>query len=430
MRRIGVVTVARSDYGIYRPLLRKIEQAPDLELALIVAGMHLVPEFGNTIEEIIADGFTPASRVDLCLGSDTPGGIARAMGLGTIGFAQAYEQLRPDILVVLGDRFEMHAAAAAAVPFLIPIAHLAGGALTGGAIDDAFRHSITKLASLHFVETELYGERVRQMGEEPWRVHVTGSLGLDNLGQIELSSLDCLNRRFGLALEEGDQPLLVTFHPVTREFQATRRYVEGLLAALAESPHPVVFTYPNADTNGRLIIDLIEDFSARRSQAFCVPHFGTQGYYSLMAQAGAMVGNSSSGIIEAASFRLPVVNIGSRQKGRLAAANVVHTGCTKNEILDGIRRACAPEFRQSLDGLTNPYGDGMAAPRMIEALSAVDLFDPALIQKEFQDNPTDDAWTGNSCSPPESRISQASTASASIKSYSLSTSMDRSRGIR
>lgn len=430
MRRIGVVTVARSDYGIYRPLLRKIEQAPDLELALIVAGMHLVPEFGNTIEEIIADGFAPAARVDLSLGSDTPGSIARAMGLGAIGFGQAYEQLRPDILVVLGDRFEMHAAAAAAVPFLIPIAHISGGALTGGAIDDAFRHSITKLASLHFVETELYGQRVRQMGEEPWRVHVTGSLGLDNLGQIELSSLSCLNRRFDLGLKEGGQPLLVTFHPVTREFQATRRYVEGLLAALTELPYPVVFTYPNADTNGRLIIDMIEAFSARRSQTFCVPHFGTQGYYSFMAQAGAMVGNSSSGIIEAASFGLPVVNIGSRQKGRLAAANVIHTGPTKNEILEGIRQACAPDFRQSLDGLINPYGDGMTAPRMVEALCALDLFDPAVIQKEFQDGPLDDAWTGNSCSSPESRISQASSASASIKSYSLSTSMDRSRGIR
>lgn len=430
MRRIGVVTVARSDYGIYRPLLRQIEQAPDLELALIVAGMHLVPEFGNTIEEIIADGFTPAARVDLSLGSDTPGGIARAMGLGTIGFAQTYEQLRPDILVVLGDRFEMHAAAVAAVPFLIPVAHIAGGALTGGAIDDAFRHSMTKLANLHFVETELYGERVRQMGEEAWRVHVTGSLGLDNLGQIELSSLDCLNRRFGLGLKEGGHPLLVTFHPVTREFQATRRYVEGLLAALTELPYPVVFTYPNADTNGRLIIDMIEGFAARRSQTFCVPHFGTQGYYSLMAQVGAMVGNSSSGIIEAASFKLPVVNIGSRQEGRLAAGNVIHTGYAKDEILDGIRRACAPAFRHSLDTLINPYGDGMTAPRMIEALSTLDLFDPALIQKEFQDNAVADDWDGSACSGPDSLISQASTASASIKSYSSSTSMDRSRGIR
>lgn len=385
MRRIAVATVARSDYGIYRPLLRAITAAEDLDLLLIVAGMHLVPEFGDTIEEILADGYQPAAKVDIPLTSDSPGGLARSMGHGTMGFAEAFEALSPDLLVVLGDRFEMHAAALAAVPFLIPIAHIAGGALTGGAIDDAFRHSMTKLSSLHFVENRLYGQRVRQMGEEPWRVHETGALGLDNLGHIELASLEYLNSRFGLALEAEDRPLLVTFHPVTREYRETRHYMVALLEALADFHLPIVFTYPNADTNGRIIIELIEAFAAATPRACVVPHFGTQGYYSVMAQAVAMVGNSSSGIIEAASFKLPVVNIGSRQKGRLAAANVIHTGYAKNEILDGIRQACAPKFRQSLEGLTNPYGEGAAAPRMVEALRTVDLKDPALIQKEFQD---------------------------------------------
>lgn len=385
MRRICVVTVARSDYGILRPLLRRIDEARDLELALVAGGMHLAPEFGNTIEEIRADGFEIARTADFLLPSDRPGDIARSLGRGTIRFVEAYEELRPDVLVVLGDRFETQAAALAAVPFLIPIAHIAGGALSGGAIDDAFRHAITKLSSLHFVETGTYAKRVVQMGEEPWRVHMTGALGLDNLNAVERLSLDELNRRFGLELAAGDPPLLVTFHPVTREYTETRRYMENLLAALAACGLPIVFTYPNADTNGRIIIEMVESFLRDRPRARCVPHFGTLGYFSLMAQAAAMVGNSSSGIVEAASFKLPVVNIGTRQKGRLAPENVVTTGTGRDEILDGIRRATAPAFREGLKDLANPYGDGRAADRMVEVLRTVELRTPRLIQKAFHD---------------------------------------------
>ncbi len=385
MRRICVVTVARSDYGILRPLLRCIEEASDLDLLLVAGGMHLAPEFGDTITEIRADGFEIAQTAEFLLPSDRPGDIARSMGRGTIRFAEAYEQLRPDLLVVLGDRFEMQAAALAAVPFLIPIAHIAGGALSGGAIDDAFRHAITKLSSLHFVETETYRRRVVQMGEEPWRVHLTGALGLDNLNAVDRLSLKELNRRFDLQLEKGDPPLLVTFHPVTREYSETRRHMEDLLAALDAWGHPIVFTYPNADTNGRVIIDMIEAFLHERPRARCVPHFGTQGYFSLMAQAAAMVGNSSSGIVEAASFKLPVVDIGTRQQGRLAPENVIHTGAGRDEILDGIRRATAPTFRDGLQALVNPYGDGRAAGRMVDVLRAVELGTPRLIQKAFHD---------------------------------------------
>ncbi len=385
MRRICVVTVARSDYGILRPLLRRIDEAPDLELSLVAAGTHLAPEFGNTIEEIRGDGFEIALTVDLSLASDRPGGIARSMGLGTIGFAQAYEQLRPDLLVVLGDRFEMQAAALAAVPFLIPIAHIAGGALSGGAIDDAFRHAITKLSNLHFVETEDYARRVVQMGEEPWRVHCTGALGLDNLNEIERLSLDDLDRRFDLELEAGEPPLLVTFHPVTREYKETRRYMEALLAALEDCGRPLVFTYPNADTNGRVIIEMIERFLRDCPRARCVPHFGTVGYFRLMSQAAAMVGNSSSGIVEAASFKLPVVNIGTRQLGRLAPENVVATGYGRDDILEGIHRVTSPDFRNGLKTLVNPYGDGHAAERMVEVLRTVALDEARLIQKTFHD---------------------------------------------
>ncbi len=377
--------MARSDYGILRPLLRRIDEAPDLELALVAGGMHLAPEFGNTIEEIRADGFEIARTLDFLLPSDRPGDIARSMGRGTIRFAEAYEQLRPDLLVVLGDRFEMQAAALAAVPFLIPIAHIAGGALSGGAIDDAFRHAITKLSSLHFVETKIYRQRVIQMGEEPWRVHVTGAPGLDNLKEIEPLSLEELNHRFDLGLEADRPPLLVTFHPVTREYTETRPYMEALLAALEACGHPLVFTYPNADTNGRIIIEMIEAFLQGHLRARCVPHFGTVGYFSVMAQAAAMVGNSSSGIVEAASFKLPVVNIGTRQDGRLAPANVVTTGTGRDEILDGIRRATAPAFRDGLQTLVNPYGEGRAAGQMVEVLRSAELATSRLIQKTFHD---------------------------------------------
>ena len=384
-KRIAVVTVARSDYGIYRPLLRRIEQAPDLELALIVAGMHLMPAFGRTAEEITGDGFAAAATVELAPEGDEPADMVRAMGQGMAGFARAYEEIAPDLIVVLGDRFEMHTAASAAVPFLIPIVHIAGGSLSLGAIDDALRHSITKLASLHFVETEAYARRVVRMGEAPERVTVTGALNLDNLEEMTLLTAGQLEARFGLALEAEDPPLLVTFHPVTREFRDTRNHTEALLAALDEAGRPVVFTYPNADTGGRAVIEMIDAFAAARPHVHCVPHLGTLGYFSLMAKAAAMVGNSSSGIIEAASFGLPVVNVGTRQKGRLAPSNVVTTSAGMAEILAGIREATSKTFRKRLAGLKNPYGDGRAAGRMIEILRSLDPADPSLIEKPFHE---------------------------------------------
>lgn len=382
-RRVGVVSVARSDYGIYRPLLRRLADAADFDLALIAAGMHLMPEFGSTVEEIRTDGFTPAAEVGLDLRGDTPLAIARAMGAGTARFAEAYERLGLDLLFVLGDRYEMHAAAAAAVPFLLPLAHIAGGSLTRGTIDDSLRHSITKLSSLHFVETETHAARVRQMGEESWRVHLTGALNLDNIAELPVLPLAEMNRRFGLDLDVAEPPLLVTFHPVTRDFAATRRHAEDLLAALAGAGQPAVFTYPNADTGGRVIIDLIDAFVRENPRARAVPNLGVAGYFSLMRHARAMVGNSSSGLIEAASFRLPVVNVGERQDGRLAPANVIHVPCAKDAILAGIRRATSTAFRDSIARLVSPYGDGRAAERIMAALRATDFADPRLIRKDF-----------------------------------------------
>jgi len=383
VRTIGVVTVARSDYGIYLPLLRKIQADPDLRLHLIVAGMHLSPEFGLTVKAIEADGFEIGERVEMLLSSDTPEGIAKSMGLGTIGFAQAYARFQPDILVVLGDRFEMHAAALAALPFKIPVAHIHGGEITQGAIDDALRHSMTKLSHLHFVSTQEYAQRVIQMGEEPWRVTVSGAPSLDNLRVTRLLAREELAARFDLHLDEPPF-LLVTFHPVTLEYEQTEWQVTELLAALEVCGLPVVFTMPNADTSGRTIARMIEEFVATHSSAQAVDNLGTQGYFSMMALAAAMVGNSSSGIVEAASFELPVVNVGSRQRGRVRGTNVIDVDYKRTSILEGLQRALDPKFRAKLRGIRNPYGSGGASEKIIEVLKQVRL-DDKLVMKHFHD---------------------------------------------
>ena len=382
MRTIGVVTVARSDYGIYLPLLRKIQADPDLRLHLIVAGMHLSPEFGLTVKAIEADGFEIGERVEMLLSSDTPEGIAKSMGLGTIGFAQSFARFRPDILVVLGDRFEMHAATLAALPFKIPVAHIHGGEITQGAIDDALRHSMTKLSHLHFVSTEEYARRVIQLGEEPWRVIVSGALSLDNLHSVDLLTAHELEAKYGLHLDRP--PLLVTFHPVTLEYEQTEWQVSELLAALNVFEMPLVFTAPNADIGSRTIFRMIREFVQAHASAQMVDNLGTRGYFSMMTIAAAMVGNSSSGIVEAASFELPVVNIGSRQSGRVRGANVIDVGYKQTSILEGLRKALDPQFHARLRGIHNPYGSGGASGKIVEVLKQVQL-DDKLVMKRFHD---------------------------------------------
>jgi UDP-hydrolysing UDP-N-acetyl-D-glucosamine 2-epimerase len=381
VRTIGVVTVARSDYGNYLPVLRKIQADPELRLHLMAGGMHLSPEFGLTVNAIEADGFEVSERVEMLLSSDTPEGIAKSMGLGTIGFAQAYARFRPDILLVLGDRFEMHAAVVAALPFKIPVAHIHGGESTEGAMDDAVRHSITKLSHLHFVATEEYRRRVLQMGEEPWRVIVSGAPGLDNLHSIKLLDRQELGAHSGLRLDSD--PLLVTFHPVTLEYERTEGQVRELLEALGECGLPIVFTMPNADTNGRVIIRMLDEFIQSHPQAQLVENLGTQRYFSLMAIAAAMVGNSSSGIIEAPSFGLPVVNIGTRQQGRTRAANVIDVGYSRHEIIKGLKQALSPEFRAHLHEAPNPYGDGHASNVIVKNLKEVVLDDQFVVKRFY-----------------------------------------------
>jgi len=379
-----VVTTSRADYGAYRPLLDAIQNEPALKLFLMVSGMHLSAQHGRTVRAIEKDGFDIADRIEVLLSSDTPEGISKSVALGVIGFAQSFGRWRPDILVVLGDRFEMHAAALAALPFRIPVAHISGGELTEGAIDDALRHSLTKLSHLHFPATEEYARRIMQLGEEPWRILVAGEPSLDQLRTLQLLTREELEKRFSLRL--GGPFVMVTFHPVTLEYEQAEEQVAELLSGLDASGMPAIFTMPNADTGNHVIREKIQQFVAEHADSRLVDNFGTHAYFSMMKLAAAMVGNSSSGILEAASFKLPVVNVGTRQGGRLRARNVIDVNCSRQDISRGIATALSPQFRMSLQDLVNPYGAGNASQTITERLRTVELGDK-LIRKKFYNLP-------------------------------------------
>lgn len=386
VRTIAVVSAGRADYAICLPLLKRIQADPQLKLHLMVTGMHLSPEFGMTVRAVEDDGLKIAERIEMLLSSDKPEGVAKSMGLGTLGFAQSFARFRPDILVVLADRFEMHAAAVAALPFRIPVAHIEGGDLTEGAIDDAFRHSITKLSHLHFVSTKEYQRRVIQLGEDPWRVTVSGAPSLDNIKTLRIPSTKELERKYGVSLKQP--PLLVTFHPVTQEFEKTREQIANLLQALSKAAVPIIFTLPNADTFGSIIVNAMQEFVKMHPAAKLIKNFGTQDYLGMMAGSACMVGNSSSGLIEAPSFGLPVVNIGSRQRGRTRAANVIDVGYLCEDILAGIRKALRPEFRTKIRKIKNPYGAGNASAVIVERLKNVTISEALLSKKFYNIKPT------------------------------------------
>lgn len=359
MRTIGVLTTSRAEYGILRPVLREITADPDLRLQLFVGGAHLSPEFGSTVDQI---EFPITERVECLMSSETPEGIAKSIGLTSFGFAQAFARTRPDILLIPGDRFEAAAVALAAVPFKIPIAHLGGGDITIGAFDENYRHAITKMSHLHFCYAQEQAKVVLQMGEAPERVFITGNPALDGL-----------NATYGEPIVRG--ALVVIFHPVTLEYEYTDEYIDNLLAALKQRSEPIVFILPNADTAGRKILKKMRRFPNSQSHANLIP----ARFYDLLRHAAAMVGNSSSAIMEAPSFNLPAVNIGTRQEGRLRGANVIDVGYSTAEIIDGIERALKLKLKNTI----NPYGDGYAAPRIVKALKDTPL---DILEKKFQKN--------------------------------------------
>ncbi|MBI5240026.1 MAG: UDP-N-acetylglucosamine 2-epimerase (hydrolyzing) [Elusimicrobia bacterium] len=382
-RRIAVVTGARSDYGLLKGLLDAIRRRPDLRLLLIVTGQHLMRRFGLTVREIERDGLPIAARIDLGLRGDSGCDIAQAMGRGTLGFAQTYSRLKPDLLVVLGDRYEILSAASAALPFRLPVAHIHGGEATEGLIDEQIRHAVTKLSHIHFPATETYRERLLRMGEAPGRVFRFGSPGLDGIQRLPLHSKAALAEELRLPMQEPWG--IVTYHPVTLERGCAAQESRRLIQALEHFPALFwVFTFPNMDTENSPIIRRIGDF-VRRHPARAVAHasLGRLRYLSLLKHAALMVGNSSSGLIEAPSFRLPAVNIGNRQSGRLRAANVIDVkGGSARAIAAAIDKAMDPRWRRRLQGLHNPYAGRDASLRIAAVLARIPL-DQALVKKSF-----------------------------------------------
>ena len=383
-RRIAVLTGSRSEYGLFYWTIRAIHEDPDLKLVLLVTGTHLSPEFGLTIQDIESDGFPIAARVEMLLSSDTGEGTATSIGVGTVRMAHVLASLKPDLLLVLGDRFEVLATVSAALPLLIPVAHIHGGESTEGVIDEGIRHAVSKMCHLHFAATEFYARRLVQMGEEEWRVKICGAPGLEYLYRTEIPSREELEQELGLNLSEPT--LLVTYHPVTLSRASLESDMSEVLAALEESGLPVVITYPNADMGGRAIIQSLQDFQVRCPRVQVRVNLGFRQYQGMLRQCAAMVGNSSSGIIEAASFGLPVVNIGDRQKGRLRGLNVLDAPAKMEAILAHIKKAVSPEFRQVARQFPNPYDLGKSSEIIVRTLKEVTL-DQRLIQKRIVDLP-------------------------------------------
>lgn len=383
MRRLLIATAGRSDYGIYRPILERIEAEPGLDYALLVTGQHLSAAGGETVREIEKDGRSIAARIALPETSSSRAAMAEAMAVALSGTGALLAGEGFDMVVVLGDRFEMFAVATACVPFNIPVAHIHGGEVSFGAIDDSLRHAMTKMAHLHFAATADYARRIRQLGEEDWRITVSGAPALDTIMKAELPDRATLSARFGLPLDEA--PLMVTFHPVTRQFGEAERQTRALLAALEAVDLPVVLTAPNADVESDVIRAFFADFLNRRQgRAWLVESFGALNYLAMLREARAAVGNSSSGLIETPGFELPTVNIGDRQMGRTRAANVIDCPADADAIETAIGKAIDPAFRAALAGMANPYGDGNAAERIVATLRDVPI-DARLTGKIFVD---------------------------------------------
>jgi len=381
-RTICIVTGTRAEYGLLRGLMQGINDDPALTLQVVATGMHLSPEFGWTYREIEQDGFRIDRKVELLLSSDTPVGIAKSMGLGMVGFAQVLEELRPDLLVALGDRFEMFAAVSAALVAKIPVAHVHGGEVTEGAYDDAFRHAMTKMSQLHFVAAEEYRQRVIQLGEAPDRVFLVGGLGIDAIARVELMDRPSLEASLGFKF--GAKNLLVTFHPATLEAGNAADQMMELLAALDSlSDTQLIFTLPNADAGGREIARLIEAFVAEHPNARAYVSLGQQRYLSCVTLVDGVVGNSSSGLLEVPALGKGTINIGDRQRGRLQPSSVINCPPDRSAIRTALNRLYSPDFQAGLMHIRNPYGAPGASRKIIDVLKRADL--SGIIRKQFHD---------------------------------------------
>jgi UDP-hydrolysing UDP-N-acetyl-D-glucosamine 2-epimerase len=377
-RTIAVVTSSRADYShLYWPL-HDLAQHEDVDLKLIVLGAHLSPQFGETVKEIEKDGFPIAARLECLLSSDTDVGMAKTLGVAVLSLADLLGQMRPDLLLLIADRYEMFAPAAVALTLRIPIAHIEGGEISEGAIDDAVRNALTKMSHIHFTSTEGARNRVIAMGEEPWRVHRAGAPSLDHLRRSRLLGIHELEQQLALDLQRPT--VVVAYHPVTIVRDTTQE-ADSLFAALREVDAQILFCYPNADAGSHALLERTRAFLSTRSDARVFVNLDSVTYWSLLRQVALLIGNSSSGIMEAASFALPVVNVGFRQKGRERARNVLDAEPETKAILTKIGQAMSLEFRQSLAGMTNPYGDGHASEKIVQVLTTAPLAEELLVKR-------------------------------------------------
>lgn len=384
MRKICVITGTRAEYGLLRWVMQGIKDEPEFTLQIIATGMHLSPEFGLTYQAIEQDGFKIDRKVEMLTSSDTPVGIAKSMGLGMIGFADALTDLKPDLILVLGDRFEIFSAVSAALVARIPVAHLHGGETTEGAFDEALRHSITKMSHLHFVAAEAYRQRVIQLGEQPERVYVVGGLGVDNIKRMQL--LDRAALEASLDFKLGRKNLLITFHPVTLETATAADQMAELLAALSDLKNTqLIFTLPNADTDGRALIKMVEQFVAQHPHASAYSSLGQLRYLSCIAQVDGVVGNSSSGLAEVPSFKKGTINIGDRQRGRLQAESIINCEPNRESITAALEQLYSKNFQAGLRLVSNPYGEGGASKKIVSILKEHVI--SGLIKKVFHDLP-------------------------------------------
>ncbi len=382
MRKICVITGARSEYGLLRWVMEDIRSDLNLELQVIVTGMHLSPEFGFTYQDVERDGFKIDRKVEMLLSSDTSAGVAKSIGLGLIGIVDAISDLKPDLILVLGDRFEVFSAVSAALVLRIPVAHLHGGEVTEGSLDDSLRHAITKMSHIHFVAAEAYQKRVIQLGEDPKNVYLVGGLGLDYIDRLSLLSKSDLEKKLNFKFLKKN--LLITFHPVALDEKLIENQMQELLRALANlNDTSLIFTMPNSDAYGRSLAKMISSFVSKYSNAHAYISLGQLSYLSCLRYVDGVVGNSSSGLIEAPSFKKGTINIGDRQRGRLQAASVINCEPFANQITDAINQLYSEEFQLSLANVSNPYGCGGASKKIIQIIRQIDFSE--LIRKKFHD---------------------------------------------
>jgi len=383
MKNICVVTGTRADYGLLYWLLKEIKSSTDFRLQLIVTGMHLSSEFGLTYRQIEEDGFTIDRKVEMLLSADSDSAVTKSMGIGLIGFADCYAELNPDLLVLLGDRFEIFSAATAATVAKIPIAHIHGGETTEGAFDESFRHSITKMSHLHFTSTETYRKRVIQLGEMPQQVFNVGAAGIENIKNLTLLSRVEFENSIEFKLRQRN--LLVTYHPVTLEDSSAEDQFGHLLSALDTlNDTGLIFTKANADTNGRVINEMIDDYvSSHAGKAVSYSSLGQLRYLSAMQYVDAVVGNSSSGLLEAPSFKIGTLNIGDRQRGRIRADSVIDCGYSVKDILEGLKTLYSDNFQSNLKDVKNPHGEGDVAGKILNKIREQSFEN--ILKKTFHD---------------------------------------------